>query len=272
MKTAFQGLALFFIVISCVRNHEKDFIMSSEIKSDFHTLQAHRIYFGHQSVGGNIINGVNELNTQAGVDGIFITNWDENSRLPKSFFAESRIGKNSDPKSKCDAFEKLLTDSLGDNVDIALMKFCYVDFSPQTNVREVFNQYSEMINRVKSRFPGLTIVHVTTPLSSGSGFLKHWLKVLLKGKDANQLENIKRNEYNRLLAENFENDPIFDLAQLESTYPDGQRSYFEKDGQTYYQLVDQYTDDGGHLNKEGRLRAAAAFIHTLANAVEQAQE
>jgi len=42
-------------------------------------------------------------------------------------------------------------------------------------------------------------------------------------------------------------EPLFDLAAIESTAPDGTRASFMKDGKTYYQMVSDYTHDGGHL-------------------------
>jgi len=60
-----------------------------------------------------------------------------------------------------------------------------------------------------------------------------------------------RGEFNRLLRERYAEDPIFDLAAVTSTYPDGRRETFTLDGKTYESLVPAYTDDGGHLNAVG---------------------
>jgi len=58
---------------------------------------------------------------------------------------------------------------------------------------------------------------------------------------------------------------IFDLAKIESTFPDGRRASFTKDGKTYYSMVPDYTYDGGHLNELGRKIAAEQLLFLLAN-------
>ena len=48
------------------------------------------------------------------------------------------------------------------------------------------------------------------------------------------------------------NGPFFDIAELESTYPDGTRESFEYKGKIYYALAPVYTEDAGHLYGIGR--------------------
>ncbi len=62
-----------------------------------------------------------------------------------------------------------------------------------------------------------------------------------------------------------QNIPFFDIAKIESTFPDGTRSTFTKDGKTYYSMVPEYTHDGGHLNEMGRKKVAKQFLLLLAN-------
>ncbi len=59
-------------------------------------------------------------------------------------------------------------------------------------------------------------------------------------------------------------EPIFDIAKIESTFPDGTRSSFTKDGKTYYSMVPEYTYDGGHLNETGRKKVAEQLLILLA--------
>jgi lysophospholipase L1-like esterase len=78
------------------------------------------------------------------------------------------------------------------------------------------------------------------------------------------LENKKRQEFNeRLRARYNANNQLFDIAEIESTLPDGSREKFILDGEEYYSLYSEYTNDGGHLNKEGQLRVAQAFLYFL---------
>ena len=58
-------------------------------------------------------------------------------------------------------------------------------------------------------------------------------------------------------------EPIFDLAQIESTYPDGTRATFDWQGQTYERMIPEYGSDGRHLNESGRQRVAENLIMFL---------
>ncbi len=83
------------------------------------------------------------------------------------------------------------------------------------------------------------------------------------------LVNARREEYNDLVRSRYANDYIFDLAKVESTYPDGRREFIEQNGKKYYSLINGYTDDGGHLNKTGRTIAAVELLKTLATALQK---
>ena len=54
-------------------------------------------------------------------------------------------------------------------------------------------------------------------------------------------------------------DP-FDLALVESTRPDGTREFFYRKGVSYSALTPAYSDDGGHLNNEGRRHVAERLL------------
>ena len=79
-------------------------------------------------------------------------------------------------------------------------------------------------------------------------------------------DNIKRSEFNDRLREEYgTKEFLFDLATLESTYPDGSKAIFKDSGKTYYHMVPDYTDDGGHLNERGRKIIAENLLIFLAN-------
>ena len=78
-------------------------------------------------------------------------------------------------------------------------------------------------------------------------------------------QNIIKNEYNELLLSEYaEKGFVFDIAKIESTYPDGKRSTFTRNGKTYYTLVPEYSRDGAHLNETGRKIVAEQFLILLA--------
>ena len=82
--------------------------------------------------------------------------------------------------------------------------------------------------------------------------------------------NIKRNEFNKLIRKEYAGkEPVFDLAEMESTHPDGRRGAFSKDGKTYYSMIPDYTHDGGYLNEKGRKKDSEQLLILLANLSEQ---
>jgi hypothetical protein len=67
-----------------------------------------------------------------------------------------------------------------------------------------------------------------------------------------------------LLIDKYKNvDPIYDLAKIESLYPDSGRSSFRHKGKKYFSLARQYTYDGGHLNETGRYLVAKELLKVL---------
>ena len=77
--------------------------------------------------------------------------------------------------------------------------------------------------------------------------------------------NILRNEYNETLRKEYVNKgTLFDLAEIESTFPDGSRSTFKRNRKLHYSLVPEYTYDGSHLNEIGRKKVAEQLLIFLA--------
>lgn len=126
------------------------------------------------------------------------------------------------------------------------------------------------MNELKSRYPKTVFVNITVPLTTPpTGFTasaKRAVKQLF-GKHFIRLEdNIKREEFNEKLRNECRGrEPLFDLARVESTFPDGTRASLTKEGKTYYSLVPDYTNDGGHLNESGRKLVAEHLLVFLSN-------
>jgi len=226
-------------------------------------LASKKILFGHKSVGNNIMQGVQDIISKREYEArMNIKLIEENEAILKPGFYHFKNGKNHDPKSKCDNFLKILSfQNFGSTLDIAFFKFCYVDIQENTNVLEIFDYYVQTIDSIKSRFPGLTIVHITTPLYAHSKGIKGFIRNLIKG----DLANVKRNEFNELLRTKYKSsEPIYDLAKIEARLPNGKISSFKYKGKDYDFLSEIYTDDGGHLNKFGKYIAAKKLLNMLA--------
>jgi hypothetical protein len=238
--------------------------------ADLERVAAARVYLGHQSVGANILQGLDEL--QAGLErpvvgvapaGVF-DGPDEGG-----VFLHSAVGRNEHPDSKCDDFGHVL-EQLRGRLDVALFKFCYVDFTDTSDADAIFAAYARTMDELRHRYPDVVFVHVTAPLRTVEGGPGVWLREALGRRNRAKHANACRNEFNALLRTRYAGEPVFDLAAIEATGPDGGRKTFRLAGRTYDALVPAYTDDGGHLNESGRVRAAAGLIQTLAEALRVA--
>lgn len=238
--------------------------------SDWKTLATKKIYFGHQSVGKNILDGIKELMHENGQIELNISETTPSEITSiNSLFTHSHVGRNGEPKSKIDEFANLF-EKKGIEVDLAFFKFCYVDFDGTTDVNQVFEYYRKTMYRLQQSHPRTTFMHVTVPLvTTHQGVkqgVKDWVKELL-GRPTNAFINSKRNQFNDLLRKEFKGKAlIFDLAEIESTSTDGRRASYIYGGKTYHSMVQTYSDDGGHLNEMGRRVVAEQLLVFLASA------
>jgi len=240
-------------------------LSEEEINSSFKAVANMRIFFGHQSVGKNILDGIREISEDSG-NKVNISESRVANDNNEAVFLHAGIGKNEDPYSKMSDFREIIEKGLGGRVDMAFFKFCYVDFGRNTDIKSVFQKYKETMKSLKENYPETTFIHFTVPLLDSSLGMKGYIKKII-GKYNKKVEgNIIKNKFNTMLREEYEGkEPFFDLAAIESTYPDGKREFFRKNGRRYYSLVPSYTDDGGHLNKLGRKILASKLLQYLAS-------
>jgi hypothetical protein len=236
----------------------------SELRADLETVARRRIFFGHQSVGWNLIDGLKQLSAREGV----AIRWVEVERGPLAVapatFAHGPVAENGNPEMKLESFARLMGSGPASGADVALVKFCYVDFRDDTDAARLFARYRSTVADLAARNPGTTFVHVTVPLTTTQGGPKALAKRLLGKAPGGVAENARREEFNALLREAFlGREPVFDLALVESTRPDGGRAVVVWNGRAIPVLAEVYSEDGGHLNQAGRLRAAREFLAVL---------
>lgn len=241
--------------------------------AQWQALAKKTVFFGHQSVGYNILDGVNDLAATNPQFPIRIAAVSGKQDFAQPVLGHAEVGQNTDPKSKIDDFAKLLDSGIGDQADIALLKFCYVDVEDSTDMAKLFDEYKTTIGQLKSKYPKTTFVHATMPLVAKQQDIKTWAKNAVKriiGRPVRDISlNAKRGDFNdKLVREYGGRDFVFDLARIESTAPDGQRVVNSEDGLTFYSLYPDYTNDGGHLNQVGRKVVAAEFVRFLASVPE----
>jgi hypothetical protein len=227
-------------------------------------LGTRRIWFGHQSVGGNIMDGVAELVRSEPKLGLRVLEGPTPDGSPA--FTHGLVGRNGDPGLKTDDFARALEAGAGSHLDVAFHKYCYVDIVDTTDVERVFAHYRDTMARLRGEFPRITFVHVTTPLVRVQDGPRAMLKKLLGQAPARYTSNFRRQRYNELLRKEYAGrEPLFDLAAVESTRPDGSRETITLAGRTAYALCPVYSSDGSHLNETGRRRAAEHLLALLAN-------
>lgn len=249
-------------------NVEEISVQNETLVADLRALSEARILFGHQSVGRNILAGLAELSEENGVPLRVLEITGAPPEGPGLF--HSNIGSNGDPDSKCEMFAELLTAFGEPHYDLAMLKFCYVDLGRDTplEVAAMLDRYSRLVEKIATERPDVRLVHVTVPLRATPRGKKTALKRFLGMSTAEDADNVLRNAFNDALRERYADEPLFDLAAMESTLPDGSRSGFEHDGKMIYTLANGYTYDRGHLNEQARKRAAAVFVAVLADALE----
>ena len=215
-----------------------------------------KVFFGHQSVGDNLLEGV-----RAVAPSLHVVRGEAVPGAPA--IVETLIGSNEDPASKLAHFERIM-EVLGGQVDIAMFKFCYIDFSSATNVEELTRAYARTLATLEARHGATRFVHVTVPLTTVQRGVKAWLGRLVGRAPWGELENERRARFNAWMRSTYPPETVFDLAKLETQDASGSESSFERDGAPIPMLAAANTTDGGHLNQEAAKRLATAYIGFLA--------
>ena len=210
-----------------------------------------RVFFGHQSVGADVLRGVRRLADRG---------------EPVPVVEDALIGANEDPRSKIADFDARLRGGLAEQVDVAMMKLCYIDVSARTDVDALFATYRTTLSALERDHPQVSFVHVTVPLATERGRLSR-LRARVTGNDRfGPAENVQRERLNALIRAEYAGDRLFDLAAVESTRPDGSRVAGHHEGADYYALHDGYAADLGHLDEAGAEVAARAWLVAIARA------
>jgi hypothetical protein len=233
------------------------------LRAELERIAQRSIYFGHQSVGNNLLDGIRQLAQEAGVP-LRIAEARSAAELKPGTFGHAFVAENGDPLRKLRSFEQAMG-SRPAAVDIAFVKFCYGDVDAGTDAKALFAGYRAALDGLRAKHPRTTFVHVTLPLTEAQGGVKALAKRLLGRTPSGTIENVRREEYNALLRRAYAGrEPLFDLARIESTAPDGTAVRVQWGGADAPALASAYTDDGGHLNAAGRLRVARELISVLA--------
>ena len=232
-------------------------------------LAEKKIFFGHQSVGYNIIDGITDIINERDHIKLNIIEAREPSAFDQPVFAHSQVGMNTQPFSKIDRFVEIMNSGVGNKVDIAFFKFCYVDITRDSNPQEVFDSYNAAMEGLKGQYPNTKFLHITIPIRSVPKQTKRYLKQMVKlliGKPGFFEDNMMRHNYNDLLTKAYSKSGLFfNLALIESVNPSGFGCYSLKGAAKISVMAPEYTEDGGHLNSLGRKNAAEQLLIILAD-------
>jgi hypothetical protein len=231
-------------------------------------LAEKKIFFGHQSVGYNIIDGITDIINERDYIKINVIEAREPAAFDQPVFAHSQVGMNTEPFSKIKRFVEIMDAGVGSKVDIAFFKFCYVDIMRDSNPQKIFDGYSAALEGLKDRYPNTKFLHVTVPIRSvpkgARKKLKQTVKLLI-GRPGFLEDNIMRRRYNDLLNDVYsKTGPFFDIALIESVNASGFSCYAVKGAEKVYVMAPEYTEDGGHLNSQGRKKVAEQLLIILA--------
>src|SRR5438067_4259951 len=168
------------------------------LRSDLLRLSHRRIFFGHQSVGMNLLDGVRQIAGRYPEVALHVVETSDAGELAPGTFAHGFMPENGDPERKLESFERVLSSGIGAAADVAFIKFCYADFSAATDVPALFARYQATLRALHARYPRTIFVHITTPLTTVEGGAKSTLKRLLGRTPNGVLENAKREHFNEL--------------------------------------------------------------------------
>jgi hypothetical protein len=236
------------------------------LRADLQGVARRTVFFGHQSVGMNLLDGIARIASREGVS-LTVKDVTSSPMVAPGILSHAFEPENGKPEMKLLGFARHLEALSASPPDIALVKFCYVDFDAGTDVAALFARYQATLADLRARSPGTTFVHVTVPLTTVQSGPKALLKRVIGRAPYGLAENARREDYNQLLRQAYRGrEPIFDLASVESTRPDGTRETVSWKGRAVPALLADYALDDGHLNEAGQERAARAFLAVLAAA------
>lgn len=229
-------------------------------------LSQKKIFFGHKSVGMNVIDGLKDVLRDRPSIKLEIRESADAAIFSAPVFAHAPVGSNFAPQTKIDHFREIMHSGVGRAVDIAFYKFCFVDVGHSTDVMDLASNYADTLENLSAEFPNAKLVPMTVPLLSGPVGLKSRLKKLLGRLPNYDTDHIQRSAYNDILREKFKGR-LFDIAAVESRFSENRVATLKKRGREYEILYSGYTYDGGHLNSVGRQIVAIELLLYLSSIV-----
>lgn len=259
-------------LVGCRQAENEVAVNMDEVKADLKIVSTARIFFGHQSVGRNILAGIESLTREAGIALNIVEIPVGSSPGSGPGLYHATVGVNQAPERKVDDFVASLRAADGASYDVAMLKFCYVDLdegSAPDAEEKIFSRYEGAMRELRTQSPNTSLLHATMPIMSDPPGWKTGLKRLIGKATWRDEANIRRFAYNQRVRAQYPTSELLDLARVESTRADGTPVTFSAGGKKIESMALEYTNDGGHLSEAGQRRVAAAFLHAVAMAVQR---
>jgi hypothetical protein len=241
----------------------------SPITSRWSVIAGRTVYFGHQSVGSGVVAGVERLKEQHALP-LRVVHTGDPVAVAGPAFVHFLVGYNRDYASKNAALLRLLDSRTRAERPVVLLKYCYGDINCPADPATMFAAYCDTVETIQFEHPDVTVVHATVPLTTVESAFKSGAKQVF-GRPTQREAAIARHRYNELVRAEFKaNEPIFDLAKVEATQPDGMTAGFTAGGRMIETLAPHNTYDGGHLNARCENAAAEALLDVLSDVIEAA--
>jgi len=237
---------------------------TGDVGSFIGQLMDQKVYFGHQSVGYNILDGVEQWQNETGIvlSKSFTRDFSSGAETSIVHF---RVGENGEPHAKIDDFVALVSQIPEEEKSIAFFKFCFADFNEDTDVDELFAYFSEKMLYLKDKHTNIKFVITTIPAMAVQKGWRALAKKILGRAPYGYSQNISISEFNQKVLSEFKGIlPVFDLAGIEVTRPDGTMETFRHKGKDYPCMPDYYASDYGHLNDFGARTVSYNLLAFLA--------
>ena len=240
---------------------------SSPISSRWSVIAGRTVYFGHQSVGSGVVAGVERLREEHALP-LRVVQTREPATVTGPAFVHFLAGQNRDYASKNAALLRLLESRTRARRPIVLLKYCYVDINSARGAATMFEAYRDTVDTIQFEHPDVTVVHATIPLTAVESAFKSGARQLF-GRPTRREAAVAHHRYNELVRAEFAGiEPIFDLAKVEATQPDGMVQGFAAGGAMIETLARHNTYDGFHLSARCQRAAAETLLDVLSDVIE----
>lgn len=215
--------------------------VSGYSQADMDRIAQFRWFFSHASVGGNMMSGINDLNTQSGA--FYRIRYLTDDSTPPAVATNARVYEynrgNPGWLAKFNQFSTYASNGWRfPKVNLALDKLCYID--PDADV----DYYTALMSDLEGKFPETVFVYATIPLTTSA-----------------DSDNNLRNIYNETLRGWVRTNSrvLFDIADIEAHDTNGVEYTFTYSGRTNQLMYSGNSSDGGHLNALGCRQVAKGF-------------